>query len=283
MLPRTLITFEEMRKARREWASDTIAFIPTMGALHAGHLSLVKQAAEMADQVVVSIFVNPMQFGPREDFSKYPRTLSADLDLLSTVKCDAVFTPNAAEMYPSGFQTKVINHQMAAILCGKSRPGHFDGVLTVVAKLFGLVAPTWAMFGKKDFQQWRLIELMVRDLAMNVRVVGAEIVREPDGLAMSSRNRYLAQDKREGAMLLNRALTVAAAEFRTGNRIVEVLLARVREVLGANPDFTIDYVEIRTADRLEDSGAEIAVSAVILAAAFYQGVRLIDNLELVMT
>lgn len=280
MLPRTLITFEEMRKTRREWTTGTVAFVPTMGALHEGHLSLVRQAAELADRVVVSIFVNPLQFGPREDFSKYPRTLAADLELLATVKCDAVFTPNAAEMYPDGFQTRVVNNKMASVLCGRSRPGHFDGVLTVVAKLFGLVAPTWALFGKKDFQQWRLIEQMVRDLAMNVRVVGADIVREPDGLAMSSRNRYLTPDKRPGAAALPQAMAAVRAAFDSGERSVESLLQRFRAELGKNPEFAIDYAEIRTFDRLDDIPGAIEGDAVMLSAVHYQGVRLIDNLEL---
>lgn len=281
MLPRTLITFEDLRKARRDWGSQTVAFVPTMGALHPGHISLVQKAKELADRVIVSIFVNPLQFGPREDFAKYPRTLAQDLDLLGPLEIDGVFSPNSNEMYPENFQTKVHNGRIGEILCGRSRPGHFDGVLTVVAKLFGLVSPTWALFGRKDFQQLKLIEIMVRDLMMNVRIVGCPIIREADGLAMSSRNRYIPEDKRAKAAEIQRGMQAVKARFATGDRQKAALLKVFSEHLHSFGDeFTIDYCEIRGGLALEEQPEVVGGDVVLLVAVFYCGVRLIDNIDL---
>jgi pantoate--beta-alanine ligase len=189
--PMTLISLSELTDVRNGWEREgaKVVFVPTMGALHEGHMQLVRVARQHGSRVIVSIFVNPTQFGPNEDFAKYPRTLAADLELLAKEKVDAVFLPNAMSMYPDGFQTYVINKTMAKGLCGAVRPGHFEGVLTVVLKLFNLVRPHTAIFGKKDYQQWRLIERMVKDLHLPVMVLGQDTVRESDGLAMSSRNR----------------------------------------------------------------------------------------------
>lgn len=281
MLPRTLITFEDLRKARRDWGGQTVAYIPTMGALHEGHMSLVSKGKELADRVIVSIFVNPLQFGPKEDYAKYPRTLANDMALLEPLQIDAVFTPNANEMYPEGFQTRVHNEKTGSILCGRSRPGHFDGVLTVVAKLFGLVSPTWALFGRKDYQQLKLIELMVRDLMMGVRVVGCPIVRESDGLAMSSRNRFLSAEVRHSVAEIHRGMQAVKALFAKGERLSVALTgAFLQHLQPLGTVFTVDYAEIRGPASLDEMGDIVGDTAVLLVAVLVAGVRLIDNIDL---
>ncbi|MCB0418144.1 MAG: pantoate--beta-alanine ligase, partial [Bdellovibrionales bacterium] len=189
---------EEVQKTTREWGG-TVALVPTMGALHAGHLSLVEAAQSLADRVVVSIFVNPLQFGPTEDLDKYPRTLEQDASLLGELNVDLLFAPQAAEFYPQGFSTKVSVSGLTASLCGASRPGHFEGVTTVCLKLFQVSNADFAVFGEKDFQQLRVIEQMVDDLNLPVKIIRGAIVRETDGLAMSSRNRYLTAEQRRSA------------------------------------------------------------------------------------
>lgn len=278
----TLITLEEVRSLRQQWTKENhkVAFVPTMGALHDGHLSLMLQARKLADVVIASIFVNPKQFGPSEDFSKYPRTLQDDTTKLNRVGVDAVFLPNAADIYPEGFQTMVTNREMANALCGLSRPGHFDGVLTVVAKLFNLVQPHISLFGKKDYQQWRLIETMVRDLGMSVEVVGCDITREPDGLAMSSRNRYLTPEQREQASAIYRALTATKSLRTQGEKAIERLLAQFKNELAKTPALQLEYAEIREKFTLRGPPFQLDKPSVLLVAAKIGATRLIDNIEL---
>lgn len=251
-----------------------------MGALHEGHLSLVALARQRADRVIASIFVNPLQFGPAEDFSRYPRTLKADLELLSTLEVEAVFVPNAATMYPEGFQTHVYNNDMAKDLCGASRKGHFEGVLTVVLKLFNLVRPHLAIFGKKDYQQWRLIERMVKDLALPLEVLGAETLRDPDGLAMSSRNRYLSDTERPLATRLFQGLTAAADAYKAGRRLPRELLDAFHNVAGGVPGIELEYAELRRRETLKPFQDKVDGPAVMLVAARVGTTRLIDNVEI---
>jgi pantoate--beta-alanine ligase len=270
-----------MIDARRAWAraGETVAFVPTMGALHAGHLSLVKQAKDAARRVVVSIFVNPIQFGPSEDFAKYPRTLTQDVELMAPLAVDGVFLPSAATMYPDGFQTYVTNRTMSQGLCGASRPGHFDGVLTVVLKLLNIVAPDVAIFGKKDYQQWRLIEQMARDLALPTTITGGAIVREADGLAMSSRNRYLSDSDRQLAARLNKGLHAARDKYKAGVKQSAELIAAFQQVAVVN-GVALEYAEVRRQADLQPFAGEIDAPPVMLVAAKIGTTRLIDNLEL---
>lgn len=251
-----------------------------MGALHEGHLSLALAARTLADRVVVSVFVNPLQFGPSEDFSRYPRTLKADLDLLVPIGVDAVFVPNAAMMYPEGFQTTLHNSGMADDLDGRVRKGHFDGVLTVVLKLFNLVQPDVALFGKKDYQQWRLIERMVADLNLPVEVRGAETMREPDGLAMSSRNRYLSDTERPIAVRLSMGLKAARDLFKGGERSPAALIQAFDKVAGHTQGLALEYCEVRRQADLAPFDAKVDVPAVMLVAAKVGTTRLIDNMEM---
>ena len=203
----------------RRQVGETIALVPTMGFLHAGHLSLMEKGKTLADCVVVSIFVNPTQFGPHEDLAAYPRDENKDLESARQIGVDAVFLPDAADMYPSGHQTVVSLKALAQHLCGLSRPGHFDGVATIVAKLFGIVQPQTAIFGKKDYQQLAIIRQMVKDLDMGIDIVGADIVREPDGLAMSSRNLYLTDGQRQSATALYQALRASRRMVAKGETV----------------------------------------------------------------
>lgn len=280
--PTTLISPAELKALRDEWSTEgaRVAFVPTMGALHAGHLSLVKAARAEADRVIVSIFVNPLQFGPTEDFSRYPRSLKADLDLLTPAGVEAVYVPNAATIYPEGYQTVVHNKEMADGLCGAARVGHFDGVLTVVLKLFNLVRPDVAIFGKKDYQQWRLIERMALDLNLSVRVVGAEILRDPDGLAMSSRNRYLADTERPVATRLYQGLSAAREAHAAGKRTSTDLLEAFDKVVGGVAGVELEYVEVRRQHDLTSFTDKIDAPAVMLVAARVGTTRLIDNVEM---
>jgi pantoate--beta-alanine ligase len=249
----------------------TLALVPTMGALHEGHLSLIRLAKEHADHVVVSIFVNPLQFGPGEDFSRYPRTFEADLAACRTAGVDVVFAPSAEEMYPPDRQVSVSAGPMGSIVEGEFRPGHFDGVLTVVLKLFNLVRPGVAVFGQKDAQQLAMIRRMVADLDVPVRIVGAPIVREPDGLALSSRNRYLSAEEREIALALSRALREGERR-RTPGEIV----AATRRVLDAAP-LTVDYVVLADPATFAQVGDDHTGEAVLAVAARVGATRLIDN------
>lgn len=261
-------------------AGRKLAFVPTMGALHDGHLSLVQQARQHADSVICSIFVNPSQFGPNEDFNRYPRTLTEDIAKLSSAGCDAVFLPNVATIYPDGFQTWVRNEALENDLCGATRPGHFRGVLTVVLKLLNLVRPEVAIFGKKDYQQWRLIEKMAIDLNVPVKILGGETVREPDGLAMSSRNRYLKPEERPAAVAISRGLRAAVEKHRGGERHPQSLIEIVAREIATQPSIKLEYLTVRDQDSLAEIQGAIAGPAVILVAAKLGDLRLIDNMEL---
>lgn len=263
---------------RRE--GGTIGFVPTMGALHPGHLSLVERAKVLADSAVVSIFVNPTQFGAGEDLARYPRDLAGDLALLAPHDVKLVFAPEVSEMYPEGESLiQVTPGVLGDRLCGRFRPGHFAGVLTVVAKLFGLFRPDWAVFGRKDLQQAVLIRRMVADLELGVSMDVAPLVRESDGLAMSSRNRYLSHEERERAGVLFRALVAADQLFRQGARARDDILAAARAVLEGEPEIRVQYLDLVEPDRLDP--VETAEVGSIAALAVFAGeTRLIDNLVL---
>lgn len=266
--------------ARR--AGERVAFVPTMGALHGGHASLVRVARERTSgPVVVSIFVNPMQFAPTEDLDRYPRTLEADLEVCAAEGVDVVFAPSVEEMYPGGFSHDSVHDgvtvapgALATILDGESRPGHFDGVLTVVAKLFGLVRPDVAVFGQKDYQQLALVRRMVRDLCLGIEVVGAETVREPDGLALSSRNRYLDAGQRQTAVALSRALRAAQERARYG---VPAARWAAMSVLQRAEGLELDYLALTSVDLGEPPETG---EGRILVAARVGSTRLIDNMAI---
>ncbi len=282
MAPRVisiLRTAAEVRTWRRDVGD--VSFVPTMGALHEGHLSLVDAAHREAPRVATSIFVNPTQFAPYDDFAAYPRDEEGDVAALSSREVDAVFIPSVEEMYPQGEQTRVRVGAIAEMLEGKARPGHFEGVATVVAKLFLIVQPTVALFGQKDFQQLRVIQTMTRDLRFAVRVAGCPIVREPDGLAKSSRNRYLRAEERSGATVLSRGLFAAQTAFRRGERDALALRRRVEHELRGEPLCQTEYVSAAdpiTLRELDGAADRVVVS---LAARFGRA-RLIDNVLLGM-
>ncbi len=255
-----------------------IGLVPTMGALHEGHVSLIKLAAEQADTVVVSIFVNPTQFGPSEDFSKYPRSLEADVAVCEAAGVDIVFAPTAEEIYPKGYSTFVVEEFIAKPLEGVSRPVHFRGVTTVVAKLFNIVRPDLAVFGQKDAQQVAVIKKMVEDLHFTVDVVVAPTLREPDGLAMSSRNRYLSATQRIEALVIHRALRKAIEMVASGERRVDRLVAEATHLIGLHRRVRMIYVSI--VDRttmVAIKGEVVPGKAVMVIAAWVDEVRLIDN------
>lgn len=269
-----------LRAAIRGWrtAGQTVGFVPTMGNLHAGHHSLLKLARARADRVVASVFVNPTQFGPGEDFERYPRTLAQDQAGLAEAGCDILFAPDVATMYPFGPAASVSIHVpvITDTLEGAHRPGHFDGVATVVAKLFSLVQPDLAVFGQKDFQQLKVIERMVRDLSLPVKVMSAPTLREADGLAMSSRNQYLSAQERSRAPLIHATLLQMRELFQQGHaRQPLEAAARSRLERGG---FVPDYVAIRRAEDLAEPGADEREGLVALVAARLGATRLIDNL-----
>jgi len=253
-----------------------IGFVPTMGYLHEGHASLMRLAREHSDVLVVSIFVNPTQFGPREDFSKYPRDFERDEALCQREKTDIVFYPSAADMYPSDSSVAVVEEKLSRGLCGASRPGHFRGVCTVVAKLFNIVQADIAVFGEKDGQQLRIIERMVRDLNFPVRIIRGPTLREPDGLAMSSRNLYLSPEERAQAICLRRALDRAEELYRQGERRTERIVAAMTEIIGRSPAARIDYIEIVDDASLEPA-ATLHKPCMVALAVFVGKTRLIDN------
>jgi len=253
-----------------------VGLVPTMGYLHEGHLSLVQWVAAHSDRTVVSIFVNPLQFGPSEDLARYPRDLDRDRGMLERAGVDVLYLPVASEMYPAGFQTEVNVSAVTVGLCGRSRPGHFRGVTTVVAKLFNTVKPHLAAFGEKDFQQLVAIRRMAVDLNFDIEVVGLPIVREPDGLAMSSRNRYLSAEERSAALALSRALAAARELEAGGERRASVLVDRVAALLSAEKLVRIDYVELVDTASLQPV-VNIEQPAVLAIAAFVGTTRLIDN------
>jgi len=279
MSPAVATTRDELAKllAPARTAEEVVTFVPTMGALHEGHASLMSTARGHGDQTVVSIFVNPMQFGAGEDLDRYPRTFDADLAICEREGVDVVFAPSVDEVYPGGEpQVTVEPGPLATTLEGKTRPGHFRGVLTVVAKLFGLVQPDVAVFGQKDYQQLALIRRMVSDLCMDVEIVGAETIREADGLAMSSRNRFLSADDRQAAAALSRALR--AAQERAEYGVAAARWAAMSE-LKAEPGIELDYLKLTTPD-LGELADDAQGEARILVAAKVGTTRLIDNMPL---
>jgi pantoate--beta-alanine ligase len=263
-------------KAARK-AGKSVAFVPTMGNLHSGHITLVKKAKQRADIVVVSIFVNPTQFGVNEDFDKYPRTLAADSSLLAEAQCDLVFAPSAAEMYPDGRSqnTTVSVSGITEVLCGKSRPGHFTGVATVVSKLFNVVQPDMALFGEKDYQQLAVIRRFAKELCFPIEIVGVPTVRAEDGLALSSRNGFLSEDERKLAPQIYQTLCNLRGAIENGQRDYAMLAAAGNGHL-EKCGFVPDYLEIRRQD-LDPAGADDK-ALVILVAAKLGATRLIDNL-----
>ena len=263
------------RQARTE--GRPTGFVPTMGALHAGHMSLVRAARAECGPVIASIFVNPTQFGPKEDFQKYPRTFEADRVLLEETGVDFLFAPEAAEIYPLGFRTWVNVEGLSDRLDGRSRPGHFRGVTTIVLKLLEIVQPQKAFFGRKDAQQARLIQQMARDLHLDTEIVVCPIVREPDGLAMSSRNAYLNPAERRAATVLYRALDGARRGIERGERDALRLIAAMREVIRAEPQVEPEYVELVDAETLEPV-TRLRGRCLALLAARVGTTRLIDNL-----
>ena len=271
-----------MRARSDAWrvAGKRIAFVPTLGYLHEGHVSLLEEGRRRGDILVLSIFVNPTQFGPKEDLSRYPRDLDGDLAKAARAGVDVAFVPDAAAMYPDGYQTFVEVERLQQGLCGASRPGHFRGVATVVLKLLNLVQPNVALFGMKDYQQLQVIRRMVRDLDVATEIVGMPIVREPDGLAMSSRNVYLSPDERSRALSLPRALGAARTAFTGGEHDAATLLANAREVVDGSAGIRLDYLELRDGESLELLSGEVTRPAVLAIAAFVGNTRLIDNLLL---
>jgi pantoate--beta-alanine ligase len=273
-------TVAALRAQVRAWrsAGETIGFAPTMGALHEGHLSLVRLAREHADRVVASVFVNPTQFGPNEDFDAYPRDEASDAGLLAGAGCDLLYAPSVGEMYPSGFATTVTVSGVSEPLDGAARPGHFAGVATVVTKLLSQCGPDVAVFGEKDYQQLQVIRRLVRDLDLPVEIVGAPTARAEDGLALSSRNAYLSAAERAIAPALARTLHDAAARLRAGAPVDETEAWAVAALQAAGFR-KVDYVEVRSPDDLARLGpGAVAGPARILAAAFLGTTRLIDNI-----
>jgi pantoate--beta-alanine ligase len=274
-------SIDEMRAASRTGRrkGKSLGLVPTMGALHEGHLSLVRAAKAQCDLVVVSIFVNPLQFGPNEDLAKYPRNFDRDRELLAKEGVDFIFAPRVEEMYPAGAVTYVTVEGLSDKLCGRSRSGHFRGVTTVVSKLFNIVEPDRAFFGQKDAAQSTIIRRIVRDLNIPVRVVVCPIVREPDGLAMSSRNAYLDAGQRKSALVLYRSLTAVQERFDQGERKAHVLIDAGKQTLAHEPLVRLDYMEIVDPETLEPVD-DLSRGGLAAVAAFVGNVRLIDNFVL---
>jgi len=276
-----LDTIEKMRRACRlaRRAGKRLGFVPTMGALHEGHLSLIRAAKAQCGAVAASIFVNPLQFAPTEDLAKYPRRFERDCELLRNEGVDLLFAPTVEEMYPEKMITYVTVEGLSDKLCGKSRPGHFRGVTTVVAKLFHIVEPEAAFFGQKDAVQAVLIRRMVKDLSLPVEIVVCPIVREPEGLAMSSRNAYLDAQQRQQALVLSRSLQEVERLFRAGERDAGRLVAAGKRVFAQEPSVRLDYLEIVDSETLNPL-TQITRPALAAVAAFVGSARLIDNLAL---
>jgi pantoate--beta-alanine ligase len=275
---RVIESIKEMRAwsdAERH-AGSRIVLVPTMGALHEGHLSLIREGKKSGERLVVSLFVNPAQFGPGEDLAAYPRVFERDRELLEKEKIDVLFCPSASEIYPAGYQTYIEVEKLAPLLCGEFRPGHFRGVATVVAKLFNIVRPQAALFGAKDFQQLQVIRRMAEDLNFGVDVVGCPIVRDGDGLALSSRNRYLISEERAAALSLSRSLRRAESMVKEGERNSRRIVETIRAEIEKEPLARIEYARICDPDTLEDV-ATIAERALAALAVRVGGARLIDN------
>jgi pantoate--beta-alanine ligase len=275
----TIAAVAAMKEAVRveKAAGRTIGFVPTMGYLHEGHLSLVRASKSATDTTVVSIFVNPRQFGPREDFARYPRDIERDAALLRGEGTDILFVPETADMYPSGFRTSVEVEGLQDQLCGRTRPGHFRGVCTVVLKLFEIVRPDSAFFGQKDAQQALILKRMTADLELGIEINVQPIVREADGLARSSRNQYLSPDERRAAVVLNRSLAEAEAAIKGGERRPAAVIGLIRGLIGREPAAHIDYVEIVDAGTLEPA-PDAGPGRLIALAVYFGSTRLIDNL-----
>lgn len=269
----------QMKEASKEARSEgkIIGLVPTMGYLHEGHLSLVREARKMSDVVVVSVFVNPTQFGPQEDFNLYPRDVARDADLLTTENVDYLFVPKAEELYPENYHTYVKVRELSDRMCGISRPSHFEGVTTIINKLFHIIYPHFGFFGQKDAQQLVIVQRMVRDLNMDVEVVPLPIVREPDGLAMSSRNVRLSLEERAAAVVLNRALEQARKQIELGERKTKTILKGIREKIESEPLARVDYVSATDMVELKDIKT-IKGKCLIAVAVFFGNTRLIDNI-----
>jgi pantoate--beta-alanine ligase len=274
-IPEVRAALSDIRVTRKR-----VGLVPTMGALHEGHLSLVRAAKAQCDAVAVSIFVNPTQFGPTEDLAKYPRQVEQDRALLEKEGVDILFAPSVEEIYGSGSITWVLVEGLTDKLDGRSRPGHFRGVATVVAKLFNIIEPQVAFFGQKDAAQLAVIRRMVQDLNFPVEIIAGKIVREPDGLAMSSRNAYLSPEERGRALVLQRSLRRAEAEFQSGQRIAAKLISAALEVLASEPHVALDYLEIVKPDTLGPV-ERITQTALLAIAARVGSTRLIDNVLLI--
>ena len=277
-------TIEELRQKRAEWKGLKVGIVPTMGALHEGHLSLIKKAKETCDKVVVSVFVNPIQFGPSEDFDKYPRTLDKDMELCNSVDVDLVFAPTPKEMYGEG--NRLSNDTLTCVcppffyvnkLCGKTRVGHFDGVCTVVLKLFNIVQPDYGFFGQKDAQQVIIIKKMVKDLNVPIEIIQCPIVREESGLALSSRNKYLSEEGKKDALVLSQILKNIKACFQKGITDVSALKETAYSYLTDKHD--MEYLEILDKNTLEEK-PNADKDSIALIACRVEGVRLIDNIYL---
>ena len=277
-------TIEELRQKRAEWKGLKVGIVPTMGALHEGHLSLIKKAKETCDKVVVSVFVNPIQFGPSEDFDKYPRTLDKDMELCNSVGVDLVFAPTPKEMYGEG--NRLSNDTLTYVcppffyvnkLCGKTRVGHFDGVCTVVLKLFNIVQPDYGFFGQKDAQQVIIIKKMVKDLNVPIEIIQCPIVREESGLALSSRNKYLSEEGKKDALVLSQILKNIKACFQKGITDVSALKETAYSYLTDKHD--MEYLEILDRNTLEEK-SNADKDSIALIACRVEGVRLIDNIYL---
>ncbi|MFO0070257.1 MAG: pantoate--beta-alanine ligase [Alphaproteobacteria bacterium] len=272
--------YTQLQNMLHEWqvTRQTVALVPTMGAIHAGHLQLVAEAKKNASKIVVSIFVNPTQFGPNEDFANYPRTLERDIQLLAQAGVDLVWSPSVGEMYPEGFATSIHVAGLREALCGAFRPGHFDGVATVVAKLFMQIRPDIALFGEKDYQQLMLIKRLVKDLNMNIEVLGVPTLRERDGLALSSRNQYLDADERKIAPKLYAILQQTSNHIRSGADVKDMLGLAEKEIIAAG--FTkIDYIELRAEESLIPIVNFSEETARLLTAVWLGKTRLIDNVR----
>ncbi len=275
---RIIEEIDEMREcAAKTRALDLKAvFVPTMGCLHDGHRELLRVAKKSGGLLVLSIFVNPAQFGPKEDFASYPRDMARDLEIAGDEGADVVFTPKAADMYPEGYSTFVEVGALGDKLCGASRPGHFRGVATVVLKLFNIVAPDTAVFGKKDYQQLLIIRKMARDLDLGLDIIGVETVREPDGLARSSRNRYLSPEEREAARCVPEAIEAAKEAFSAGVNDASLLTGKMKKIIEKQPRAVVDYIKVCDRESLEDLGM-IETGGLVALAVKIGPARLIDS------
>lgn len=270
---------QRMKEVIKDIKKDnkTIGFVPTMGCLHQGHLSLVREARRMSDYVIVSIFVNPKQFGPNEDYEKYPRNITKDAEILSQENVDYVFYPAVEEMYPENYRTYVIVEDLSDKLCGRSRPGHFKGVATIVLKLLNIIQPNFAFFGQKDAQQSIIIKRMIRDLNLDTEIIILPIVREPDGLAMSSRNLYLNPEERKAATILFKSLQAAKELIKDGEKKASKIIERIKKIIADEPLAKIDYIEIVDLENLNPMKS-LDKPALIAIAVYIGETRLIDNI-----